>query len=139
MKNKNNEHFFEKVLTKKKCSYIIISQANKNSFKGDDYMKMKIKIINKKKFISSLIIMVGVLLALFLGLNNTYSKTEISYKEEFIYAGDTLWSIAEREEKGNKYYENKDIRSIVSELKDINHIDGNLKIGEKILIPTFNY
>ena len=100
---------------------------------------MKIKIINKKKFISSLIIMVGVLLALFLGLNNTYSKTVISYKEEFIYAGDTLWSIAEREEKGNKYYENKDIRSIVSELKDINHIDGNLKIGEKILIPTFNY
>lgn len=102
-------------------------------------MKMKIKITNKKKFISSLIIMVGVLLALFLGLNNTYSKTEMSYKEEFIYAGDTLWSIAEREEKGNKYYENKDIRSIVSELKDINHIDGNLKIGEKILIPTFNY
>ncbi|MGN1297828.1 MAG: LysM peptidoglycan-binding domain-containing protein [Clostridia bacterium] len=100
---------------------------------------MKIKIINKKKFVRTLIAMVGLLLALLLGLNNTYSKTEISYKEEFIYAGDTLWSIAEKQEKDNRYYENKDIRSIVSELKDINHIDGNLKIGEKILIPTFNY
>lgn len=100
---------------------------------------MKIRIINKKKFIRSLIIMTGLLLLVFLGLNNTYSKTEISYKEEFIYAGDTLWSIAEKQEKDNKYYENKDIRSIVSELKDINHIDGNLEIGEKILIPTFNY
>jgi hypothetical protein len=99
---------------------------------------MKIKIINKKKFISSLIILAGLLLALFLGINHTYSKTEISYKEEFIYAGDTLWSIAEREAKNNKYYENKDIRSIVSELKDINHINGNLEIGEKICIPTFH-
>ena len=37
-----------------------------------------------------------------------------------------------------KYYKGNDIRNIVSELKNINNIDGNLKVGEKILIPIFN-
>lgn len=99
---------------------------------------MKIKIINKKKFTRTLISMIGIVMLLLLWFNKTYSKTEISYKEEFIYVGDTLWSIAEKESKENKYYENKDIRNIVSELKDINNIDGNLKVGERIEIPTFS-
>lgn len=49
-----------------------------------------------------------------------------------------MWSISERELKENKYYKGNDIRNIVSELKNINNIDGNLKVGEKILIPIFN-
>ena len=36
----------------------------------------------------------------------------------------------------NKNVESK--RDIISELKNINNIDGNLKVGEKILIPIFN-
>lgn len=97
------------------------------------------KIVNKKKFIRSFIIVtISVIILLFIGLNNTYSKGETKYKEEYIYAGDTLWSIAEREAKNNNYYENKDVRNIIIEIKEINHIEsGNLKIGQKIKIPTF--
>lgn len=100
---------------------------------------MKLKVVNTKKFIRSLVIIVAsIIFLLLIGFNNTYSKGETKYKEEYIYTGDTLWSIAEKEAKDNKYYENKDVRNIVIEIKDINHIEsGNLKVGQKIKIPTF--
>lgn len=100
---------------------------------------MKLKIVNKKKFIRSLaIIMISILFLLFVGLSNTYSKGEVRYKEEYVYAGDTLWSIAEEELKENKYYENEDIRNIINEIRNINNMDSaNLKVGQKIQIPTF--
>ena len=83
---------------------------------------MKIKIVNKRKFIMMCLILVILVSIVLMGINHTYSKTEVSYKEEFIYEGDTLWSISERELKENKYYKGNDIRNIVSELKNINNV-----------------
>lgn len=98
---------------------------------------MKIKIVNKKKFIRSLILIISALFLIFLWVNYTYSKTEVSYKENYILKGDTLWSIAENEINTNKYYQNKDIRDVISDIKEINHLqDGNLTIGQKIVIPN---
>lgn len=99
---------------------------------------MKLKITNKRKFKRMILLIVfGMLLILFFTLNNAYSNGEIKYKQEYIYSGDTLWTIAENEAKNNKYYENKDIRNIISEIKQINNIqNGELKIGQKIEIPT---
>ena len=98
---------------------------------------MKIKIVNKKKFIRSLLILVGLILLMVLGMNRTYSKTEIAYREDYITKGDTLWSIAEKESMTNQYYKNRDIREVMYEIKEINHLsDGNLEIGQKILIPS---
>lgn len=100
---------------------------------------MKVKIVNIKKFVRSLILInIGVILLLFISLNNTYSKGEIRYKDEYITYGDTIWKIAEKEGKENKYFENKDVRSIVKEIKSINNIENQtLQVGEKILIPTY--
>ena len=100
---------------------------------------MKLKIVNMKKFIRSLIIvMLSILFLLSVGISSTYSKGKVQYKEQYIYQGDTLWSIAEQELKENKYYENEDIRIIVNEIRTINHMDNsNLKVGQKIRIPTF--
>ena len=100
---------------------------------------MKFKIVNMKKFARSLVIVVlSILFLLSVGLSSTYSKGKVEYKEQYIYQGDTLWSIAEQQLKENKYYENEDIRNIVIEIKSINNIDtANLKVGEKIQIPTF--
>lgn len=100
---------------------------------------MKLKIINIKKFVRSLIlIIIGVILLLFITLNNTYSNGEIRYKDEYITYGDTIWEIAKKECKENKYFENKDVRSIVKEIKSINNIENQtLQVGEKILIPTY--
>lgn len=99
---------------------------------------MKLKIVNMKKFIRTLLVLISLIIVLlFIGLNNTYSKGDIQYKEEYIYQGDTLWSIAQRESKENKYYENKDIRDIIQEIKNVNNIgNDNLKVGQKVLIPN---
>lgn len=98
---------------------------------------MKIKIVNKKKFIRSFILLMGIIIFAILGINHTYSKTEVSYKEDYIIKGDTLWSIAENEVNTNSYYKNKDIREVMYEIKQLNNIKNeNLEIGQKIIIPN---
>lgn len=98
---------------------------------------MKLKIVNKKKFIRSVILILGTLIIGLLGINNTYSKTEISYKEDYIISGDTLWSIAQDQIDTNEYYKNKDVREVMYEIKQLNNItNGNLEVGQKIVIPS---
>ena len=96
------------------------------------------KIVNVKKFIRTISILVILILIIILFTNKTYSKVDTKYKEESIILGDTLWSISQQEAKNNKYFENKDIREIVSEIKRINKLDNlDLKEGKKLLIPTY--
>ena len=96
------------------------------------------KIVNVKKFIRTMSILVILILIILLFSNKTYSKVDTKYKEESIILGDTLWSISQEEAKNNKYFENKDIREIVSEIKRINKLDNlDLKEGQKLLIPTY--
>ena len=70
------------------------------------------KIVNVKKFIRTISILVILILIIILFSNKTYSKVDTKYKEESIILGDTLWSISQEESKNNKYFENKDIRSL---------------------------
>lgn len=96
------------------------------------------KIVNVKKFIRTISILVILILIILLFSNKTYSKVDTKYKEESIILGDTLWSISQEESKNNKYFENKDIREIVSEIKRINKLDNlDLKEGQKLVIPTY--
>lgn len=97
------------------------------------------KIVNRKKFVRSIgimmIILIGILIIL---MNNTYSKGEIQYLNESINIGDTVWSIAEKQIEKNEYYRGKDIRAVVYDIKKINHLENvNLQEGQKILIPTY--
>jgi len=96
------------------------------------------KIVNKKKFVRSVVIILGLIVLLILvSFNNSYSKTEIKYKEEFIISGDTLWSIAEYEINNNEYFSGKDIRDVIYQIKKVNCIENqNLEIGQKISIPV---
>lgn len=124
-------------MAKNKCSYIITLQRQTNILtlmKGVIIMK----IINKRRFIKSNLILVFILGIFIFFTTNTYSKVEVEYKEEYIYSGDTLWSIAENELKNNKYFEDKDIRYVISELKKINNLsNSSLKEGDKIKIPNY--
>lgn len=96
------------------------------------------KIVNVKKFIRTMSILGILILIIILFSNKTYSKVDTEYKEESIILGDTLWSISQEEAKNNKYFENKDIREIVSEIKRINKLDNlDLREGQKLLIPTY--
>lgn len=94
------------------------------------------KIVNKVKFVRTVSILIILIMGLVIFSKNAYSKGEIKYKENFIYSGDTLWSIAMEEIKNNKYFQNKDIRDVVLELKNINNLkDSNLIEGDIIKIP----
>lgn len=94
--------------------------------------------INKKKFIRSMSITFGLLIFIILVLANiSFSHTEINYKEVSVCSGDTLWSIAKYEKNNNDYFESKDIRDIVAEIKKLNNLNNsNLVIGDKLNIPT---
>lgn len=96
------------------------------------------KIVNKEKFIKNISILLIIISLLIIFSKSTYSNVEIIYKEDYIYSGDTLWNISKKEIQNNKYFEGKDIREVVSELKYINNLsESNLKVGEKIRIPMY--
>jgi len=96
------------------------------------------KIVNKRKFIRSNIILAILIILMIIFTTKTYSNVSTKYKEEYIYAGDTLWSIAQEELENNKYFEGKDIRNIVDELKKVNNLsNSNLTEGDKIRIPNY--
>lgn len=96
------------------------------------------KIINMRKFIRSITVTIGLIVFLILMLTNiSFSHAEVNYKEMFVSSGDTLWSIAKYEKYNNIYFEDKDIRDIVDEIKYINQLNScNLNIGDKLNIPT---
>ncbi len=99
---------------------------------------MKLQIVNIKKFIRSVLIILFILVGILLCVNNTtQSSANVKYKEIYISNGDTLWSIAKTEKENNLYYENKDIRDIVSHIKAINKLDSvEIKMNQKLLIAT---
>ena len=97
------------------------------------------KIVNMKKFIKMIGIIIGLTIALsFYFTNNSYSKGEAKTKNIYVSSGDTLWSIASFEQENNAYYQNKDIREIIYEIKEVNNLKNtsNLSIGQKLEIYT---
>lgn len=87
----------------------------------------------KKKVIIFFVILIIAILA-----KNSYSNDNISYKTEYVVAGDTLWSIAEQEVNNNEYYKNDDIRTVVYDIKYINNLKSSeLKQGMKLKIPVY--
>ena len=138
MKRIRSKHFlsfFTKTIDKKLMFAYNKFTKNEIMFvKGDRIMK----IVNKKKFIRSISITISSVIFMILMLANiSFSHTEVSYKEIITSSGDTLWSIAKYEKNNNDYFENRDIRDIVDEIKYLNHLtNSNLSIGDKLNIPT---
>ena len=60
--------------------------------------KRKLK-IKKGKMLALIVIIISIVSV----INKSYSKVEVNYEFEYASYGDTLWSIAERESKNNKY------------------------------------
>ena len=95
------------------------------------------KIVDRRKFVRSLMVM-GILIILigFVFINKSFSHSEISYKKIYVSSGDTLWNIAKLEKNHNVYFQNKDIRDVVEELKSTNNLtNSNLEIGQELNIP----
>lgn len=96
------------------------------------------KIVNFKKFVRSIIVLIFIFFAL-LGVisSGTMSYGEKKYKTVYAQSGDTLWEISKTQQSTNKYYEGKDIRYIVSDIKQVNGLkQSGLRIGQEIKIPV---
>lgn len=98
---------------------------------------MNLKITNKKKFIRSILIILGVIMLISLFISNiSFSHGENNYKTIYVSNGDTLWSIAKEEQENNAYYEDKDIREVVNNIKIVNKLNSSdLSSNQKLVIP----
>jgi len=97
---------------------------------------MRIK--NIKKFVRSILIILGIILALSLIIAKaSYSHGEKQYKSIYVSEGDTLWNIAKDNQKNNEYYKDKDIRYIINDLIKINNLNNsNINVNQELLIPV---
>ena len=95
------------------------------------------KIVNVKKFIRSICIVLGIIFILSLVFTkSTLSHKEVEYTSLYVAVGDTLWTIAQDLQSNNDYYRNKDIRYIISDIKPINSLEsGSLYIDQELMIP----
>lgn len=95
------------------------------------------KIVNRKKFIRMVTIILGMLVVIsFYFSSNSFSKGEVKTKTIYVSNGDTLWTIAEEEQETNSYYQEKDVRSIIHEIKKLNQLpnNSNLTVGQKLIL-----
>ena len=95
------------------------------------------KIINKKKFITTnIIILFFIFIVLCIISRSTLSRSEITFTKTYIEFGDTLWNIAEEQQNQNSYYKDKEIREIINDIKKVNKLkSSNLSVGQEIKIP----
>lgn len=95
--------------------------------------------MNRKKLcmISGLLFIIIVLLFIAVTIRPVKAEDGISHKKYVTYIkikeGDTLWSIA------NDFYtiDYQNISELVDEIKDSNHIDDTIYIGQYIIVPHY--
>ena len=96
---------------------------------------MKIK--NIKKFVRSILIILGIILLANLFISsNSLSHGENAYKTIYVANGDTLWSIAKSEKEINSYYEDREIRDIVNKYKKLynaNTVNYEVELDETVI------
>ncbi len=94
---------------------------------------------NWKKFLRAIFIIVGMVIFINLIIpNKSLSNKEKENKTITVASGDTLWAIAKVEKEQNSYYEGKDIRDIIQDIKEVNNLEtANLKVNQVLEIPTY--
>lgn len=124
----------KKTLDNTRTTVYNITISNKCSHIGGINMKIK----NIKKFIRGIFIVLGIIFVLSLIIvKSTLSYTTKEYKTINIKSGDTLWSIALDLQENDKYYNNKNIKYIIEDLKQINNLTtSTLYANQELQIPV---
>ena len=96
------------------------------------------RIVNLKKFIRSICIILLVIFILSLIFaKSSLSHKEVEYTKFYVEKGDTLWTIATYLKNHNDYYRDKDVRDIILDIKDINGLESsNIYVNQELLIPS---
>ncbi len=94
---------------------------------------MRLRIVNKTKFVVSLTLIVFLALSCVFGTVMGKEKAkEKTYVEYTVTYGDTLWSIASRHN-----YSNADVREVIYNIQTENALAGSyVEQGRTILIPV---
>lgn len=97
---------------------------------------MKIKIVNKTRFVAFLIIFIILILIIISALfkiGKAYSITYTQYIDIEVKAGDTLWDIAKKNNSGKE-----DVRKLVYKIMKLNNLDtAKIKPGDIIKVPVY--
>ena len=95
-------------------------------------MYKKIYLKNPIRLFFTFIVVISMSLGFMLLFQNSSNCNNIpEYSTIIIAKGDTLWNIAKRYN-----YDNKDIRSKIDEIKELNNISSNIKIGQELKIKV---
>lgn len=81
---------------------------------------MKLKVVNKKKFVKAILTTIFIFLLGFIVINNVLASNEAEERKEIEYVvckGDTLWKIADKYK-----LENQDPREYIYEVKKLNNM-----------------
>jgi hypothetical protein len=99
---------------------------------------IKMKIVNVKKFLRSILLIIGLIAILLLLLgNSSLSHRTTEFVTIYVAQGDTLWGIASELQKDNEYYKGRDVRYIVNHLMSTNSLSTNtLAVNQPLQIPT---
>lgn len=99
---------------------------------------MVMKIVNLKKFIRSVIVLlIFIFIISILFAKSTLSYKQVEYVSVYVDYGDTLWKIAETQKEINDYYKKRDIRDIISDIKKVNNLNSSdLYVAQELKIPT---
>lgn len=93
-------------------------------------MKKNIYLKNPLRLITALFVVILMSLAFVLIFNDSASGDVIpKYRTIIVAKGDTLWNIARDFSK-----ENEDIRNKISEIKELNNIGSDIRIGQELKI-----
>lgn len=88
------------------------------------------KIVNKTKFIKSILILTFAIIFIITVISRVNEKQIDYVQEEYVVQkGDTLWNIASEYAS-----EHQDLREYIYQLKQVNNIDSSLKEGQTIII-----
>ncbi len=95
------------------------------------------KIVNFKKFSRGVgLIFIAIFIISIFMSKVSFSYNSKAYNTIYVSSGDTLWSIACDLQRTN-YYKGKDVRFIISDIKQINNLqNSSLSIGEELKIPV---
>ncbi|MBE5820691.1 MAG: LysM peptidoglycan-binding domain-containing protein [Clostridiales bacterium] len=95
------------------------------------------KIVNTKKFIRSILLILGIIFIISLIISKaSFSYKVTEYKTIYVSSGDTLWSIASMQLKTNDYYKNEDIRFVINDLIKINNLENsNIQANQELKVP----
>ncbi|QIB26128.1 cell division suppressor protein YneA [Caloranaerobacter azorensis] len=97
---------------------------------------MKVKIVNRTRFITFLVIFITLILifvSTLFKIGKAYSVTYSQYINVEVKAGDTLWDIAKRNNSGRE-----DIRKLVYKIMKLNNLDtAKIKPGDIIKVPIY--